>query len=389
MRIACIHQGYELYGSDRSFAESVEALRSGYPDAEIEVVLPRSGPIVDLLTPHATRIVFEPLWVLRRKAFLRLVTVDAARLPLAILRAARRLAGFDLVYVNTSVIVDYALAARFYPGKAIFHIHEIPEGLALKVLGGLFGWSRSELIFNSNATCRTFGDPKSVPTHVIYNGVEGPAAPEPVTYDGSRPLRVLMLGRINRIKGQEVLLDAIAGMDPAMRSRLQVRIVGSAFESDEPERELQRRIDTLGLGERVDLQPFDADPSDHYRWADIVVIPSRRPESLGRVAIEAMAWGRPPVASAIGGLTEVVDDGKTGWTVPPGNVDALRRRLETIIADPRPLREMAIAGRRRYEMLFSKHAVAERITAAVAANLARRKHRLAASLTNELRGRAP
>ncbi|MGN7293103.1 glycosyltransferase family 4 protein [Rhizobium sp. SAFR-030] len=389
MRIACIHQGYELYGSDRSFAESVEALRSGYPDAEIEVVLPRSGPIVDLLTPHATRIVFEPLWVLRRKAFLRLLTVDAARLPLAVLRAARRLAGFDLVYVNTSVIVDYALAARFYPGKAIFHIHEIPEGLALKVLGGLFGWSHSELIFNSNATSRTFGDPKSIPTHVIYNGVEGPAAPEPVTYDGSRPLRVLMLGRINRIKGQEVLLDAITGMDPAMRSRLQVRIVGSAFESDEPERELQRRIDTLGLGERVDLQPFDADPSDHYRWADIVVIPSRRPESLGRVAIEAMAWGRPPVASAIGGLTEVVEDGKTGWTVPPGNVDALRRRLETIIADPRPLGEMAIAGRRRYENLFSKHAVAERITAAVAANLARRRRRPAASLSDERRGRAP
>jgi glycosyltransferase involved in cell wall biosynthesis len=388
MRIACIHQGYELYGSDRSFAESVEALRSGYPDAEIEVVLPRSGPIVELLSPHATRIVFEPLWILRRKALLRLVTIDAARLPLAVLRAARRLASFDLVYVNTSVIVDYALAARLYPRKAIFHIHEIPEGLALTVLGALSDWSRSELIFNSNATCRTFGDPKSVPTHVIYNGVQGPAEPEAVTYDGSRTLRVLMLGRINRIKGQEVLLAAIAGMGPALRSQLQLRIVGSAFESDEPERDLQRRIDTLGLGQQVSLQPFDADPSDHYRWADVVVIPSRRPESLGRVAIEAMAWGRPPVASAIGGLTEVVDDGKTGWTVPPGNADALRRTLETIIADPSPLSEMAVAGRRRYEMLFSKHAVAARIMAVVAEHLARQKPGHAAAFSDDLQGRA-
>ncbi|TIV30126.1 MAG: glycosyltransferase family 1 protein, partial [Mesorhizobium sp.] len=59
MRIACVHQGYELYGSDRSFAESVAALRAAFPAAEIEVVLPREGPIVEILKPHASRIVFE------------------------------------------------------------------------------------------------------------------------------------------------------------------------------------------------------------------------------------------------------------------------------------------------------------------------------------------
>ncbi len=373
MRIACIHQGWELYGSDRSFAESVAALRTTYPDAEIEVVLPRPGPIVDILQPHATRILFEPLWILRRKSLLRLATIDAPRLPLAVLRALRRLRSFDLVYVNTSVIVDYTLAARISQDRTILHIHEIPEGLALTILGRLIGFSRSELIFNSNATRQAFGDPKIVLTHVVYNGVEGPTSPLPVTYDATRPLRVLLLGRINRIKGQDVLLEAMAAMPPSARERLEVRIVGSAFESDEPEMVLRERINQLGLGEQVTLLPFIPDPSQHYAWADVVTVPSKRPESLGRVAIEAMAWGRPVIASAIGGLTEVVENGRTGWTLPPGDPQALKAALLEVLDNPKNLVPFAEAGRLRYEQFFSRDAVSATIGRIAGQKLARQK----------------
>ncbi len=82
------------------------------------------------------------------------------------------------------------------------------------------------------------------------------------------------------------------------------------------------------------MLPFVPDPSEHYRWADIVTVPSRRPESLGRVAIEAMAHGRPPLVSAIGGLVEVVIDGETGWHVPPGDAAALAGKLREIILRP-------------------------------------------------------
>ncbi|RVA19976.1 glycosyltransferase, partial [Mesorhizobium sp. M7D.F.Ca.US.004.03.1.1] len=291
MRIACVHQGYELYGSDRSFAESVAALRAAFPSADIEVVLPRSGPIVQILETHASRIVFEPLWVLRRQAIARLATVEMARLPIAVFRAWRRLRECDLVYVNTSIVADYALAARLLPHKAVLHIHEIPEGAMRRILVGLMHWSHADLIFNSRATRAAFGDPKTARTHVVYNGVAGPAAVEPTTYDGKRPLRVLLLGRINRIKGQEILLEAIAAMPAELQSRIEVRLVGGAFESTERERALAELVETMGLTGRVSVLPFVPDPSEHYRWADIVTVPSRRPESLGRVAIEAMAYG--------------------------------------------------------------------------------------------------
>lgn len=374
MRIACVHQGYELYGSDRSFAESVAALRTAFPAAEIEVVLPRDGPIVDILKPHASRIVFEPLWVLRRQAMLKLATVEMARLPAALWRAWRRMRDNDLTYINTSIIADYALAARLRPRKALLHIHEIPEGVLRKVLVALMRWSRADLIFNSRATRATFGDPPPVDakgrrTHVVYNGVAGPAAALPMTYDGSRPLKVLLLGRVNRIKGQEVLLEAVASLEAALRDRVEVRLVGGAFESVEREQALAGLVERMGLTGHVEVLPFVSDPADHYRWADVVAVPSRRPESLGRVAIEAMGWGRPPLVSAIGGLVEVVADGETGWHVAPGNAAALAGKLGEIILRPDLWRGFAAAGRARYEAVFSEPIAAAAIVAIVADKL--------------------
>ena len=363
LRIACIHHGYELYGSDRSFAESVAALRQAYPSAEIEVVLPREGPIRGLLEGSASRIVLEPLWVLRRKDLPRLIATAPVVLPRAVLRAARRFRRCDLVYINTSVIVDHVLAARFFPGKALQHIHEIPEGATRTLLRRLVLWGRARLIFNSRATREAFEPPPGLPSDVIYNGVAGPADWAPTDYDGKRRLRVLMLGRINRIKGQEILLAALAALRPEIRERIETRIVGSAFEDPGLEIALRESVTSAGLDSHVSVEPFLDDPTPLYRWADVVAVPSRRPESLGRVAIEAMAFGRPPLASAIGGLREVVEDGITGRLLPPGDADALAQALAEIVDKPDILAPMARAGRERFTALFSEQAVAQAIAA--------------------------
>src|SRR2546421_11254922 len=84
MRIVCVHQGYELYGSDRCFIESVAALRAAWPRAEIEVVLPREGPIAAPLAALGARISFEPLFILRRRGFARQIATSPFRLPLAL-----------------------------------------------------------------------------------------------------------------------------------------------------------------------------------------------------------------------------------------------------------------------------------------------------------------
>ena len=377
MRLSCIHQGYELYGSDRSFIESLRAIRSAFPQAEMEVVIPSDGPLAGALRAEGFDPVIEPLWVLRRHSLPKLVATAAIDLPRALWRAVRRFRAADLVYVNTAVVFDHTLVARLFKAKTIIHVHEIPDGGALRVLRALLRWSRAEIIFNSQATKRTYPGLAAQRGHVIYNGVALEAEAQPVQAAPGGPLHLLMLGRINRIKGQEVLLDALALLPPAARARLSVRIVGSAFETRAPEIELERRIAAAGLEPVVRLLPFVPDPAEHYRWADIVVVPSRLPESLGRVAIEAQAYGRPPIVSDIGGLGETVEDGRTGWVVPPGDAAALAARIEAILADPSPLPAFAEAGRERFERLFSQERAADALTEVLRANLARRgSHRL-------------
>src|SRR2546422_442534 len=124
MRIACVHQGFELYGSDRCFIESVAALREAWPQADIEVVLPREGPIAEPLRALATRVVVEPIFVLRRSELARLLASAPFRLLPAIWRAFARMRAADLVYVNTVVVFDYLFAARFFPAKTLVHVHE-------------------------------------------------------------------------------------------------------------------------------------------------------------------------------------------------------------------------------------------------------------------------
>jgi glycosyltransferase involved in cell wall biosynthesis len=78
-------------------------------------------------------------------------------------------------------------------------------------------------------------------------------------------------------------------------------------------------------------------------------VPSVWPEPFGQVAIEAMACGKPVVASAVGGLADVVVHEETGLLVPPGDVAALRAALGRLIADPALRERMGAAGRERVE----------------------------------------
>jgi glycosyltransferase involved in cell wall biosynthesis len=368
-RITCVHQGFELYGSDRCFIETVRGLRAAHPAARIDVVLPRRGPIVAALEPFASRIVVEPLWILRRKNLVRLGTLGLLALPLAIVRALRRIRASDIVYINTTVVADYLLAVRLVPGRSIVHVHEIPEGRVLTVLRGLIRWSGANVVFNSHATERAYALPAGRVTRVVYNGIAGPAEANRAGYDGTRPLRVLMLGRISRIKGQDELVEALASLPDPVRRRIVLRIVGSAFEDPAREQALAARVAAAGLTDQVSLEPFVADPSDLYRWADVVTMPSQRPESLGRVAIEAMSYGVPPLVTAIGGLPEVVANGKTGWVVPPDGPAPLAAALARITADPGAWRDFGLAARARYERLFSETSAAEGITAMVEVTL--------------------
>jgi len=168
-------------------------------------------------------------------------------------------------------------------------------------------------------------------------------------------LKFLLIGRFNSWKGQALLLRAVAQLPPGLRTQVNVRLVGSVFGDQKHfADELVTLIAELGLSETVEICPFTTDPYLHYSWADVVVVPSTKPEPFGLVAIEAMAAGRSVIAANHGGLSEIVVDGVTGSLVEPGSERSLAAAIVSYIEDPARITDEGSAGRNRFEKEFEE-----------------------------------
>lgn len=152
---------------------------------------------------------------------------------------------------------------------------------------------------------------------------------------------VLFVGRIEPLKGIDTLLDAVARLRqsrPELTATTCLTIVGGdpwADTLDEEMARLQQLCDALGLDDLVTFAGAkdQAVLPRYYAAADVVVMPSHY-ESFGMVALEAMAMGTPVIASEVGGLAHLVQDGVTGFHVPAGDGNVLSRRLERLLSDP-------------------------------------------------------
>lgn len=150
---------------------------------------------------------------------------------------------------------------------------------------------------------------------------------------------VLFVGRIDPIKGLDTLLGATAYLHDA-GSPARTHIIGGDLDAKGepvgPLATLLERAHELGIADRLVLwgsQPQDRLPI-FYAAADVVSAPSRY-ESFGLVAVEAMAAGRPVVASHTGGLIFTIEDGRTGYLAPIGDADEHGARLLELLSDER------------------------------------------------------
>jgi glycosyltransferase involved in cell wall biosynthesis len=168
--------------------------------------------------------------------------------------------------------------------------------------------------------------------HVIPSGIDLPAT----VGEPDDPPHVLYAGRLSPEKGILELLEAARGLSLVIAGDgpLRDRVPGAL--GFVPHDRL------LGLFER----------------AAVVACPSHR-EGYGVVCAEAMAHGRPVVASAVGGLRDLVVDGETGLLVPPGDVAALRAALERLLGDGALRATMGHAGRERARSALSRQRATE------------------------------
>lgn len=353
MKVLAVHPNYELYGSDRSFANLIGAMLDD-GRYNVKVLFPQRGPILSLPAFSRAEVVIRSMWILRRRDLFRGLTVGLPKNIGHLWQALRDMNCAELVYINTVIGIDFLLMARFCSRPVIIHVREIPNGIEMTLFRALLLWSKAVLIFNSEATRKAFRLPDSVRSYFVYNGQQPVANSTPSDWNGIRPLRILMVGRVNHWKGQETLIAAIGKLSSTERQRVAVRIVGSTFNGQDDFLDaLKDQIAALGLQNVVSLEPFVPDPSALYRDSDLVVVPSRLPEPFGRVAIEAMSFSRVVVATAHGGLVEIVQDGRTGLLFPPSDSDALAGIVRRFLVDPPLLSKMGRAGHERFLDMFT------------------------------------
>jgi glycosyltransferase involved in cell wall biosynthesis len=180
----------------------------------------------------------------------------------------------------------------------------------------------------------------TIPSGIDLDRFRRPPAPAEARRALGVPLEAPVVGTVGRlepVKGQRVLLDAVARL---RGEECLVLVVG-----DGPERAaVEAQAARLGLGARARFLGWRPDVPLVLAAMDVFALPSEN-EGMGRALVEAMAAGLPAVASLIGGVPALVADGVTGLLVPPGDAGALARALERLLSDPPLRRRLGQAAR--------------------------------------------
>lgn len=162
---------------------------------------------------------------------------------------------------------------------------------------------------------------------------------------------ILYVGQIKKMKGIDTLLRALADIHTEGKDMPLTRIVGDITNSrDDAYRTYIKDIARDLPVEFLGWQGHSALPA-LYQQADILVLPSHS-EALGRSVMEAMACGLPVVASRVGGIVDLVEDGQTGFLVPPGDSKALKEKISLLVANPDLRTQMGTRARSRIEEIM-------------------------------------
>ena len=175
---------------------------------------------------------------------------------------------------------------------------------------------------------------------------EGPAVRATLGLPQSGPV-VGSVGRLDRVKGYDQLVEASAIV---LRDRPDAWFVGAG--DGQERRALEDQARRLGVAERWLFLGWQERLEPLYHVFDLSVLPSRN-EGMGRAAVEALACGRPVVATAVGGVPSVVEDGVTGLLVPPEDPQALASAILQLLENETARRRMGEAGPQQVRERFS------------------------------------
>jgi glycosyltransferase involved in cell wall biosynthesis len=321
---------------------------------DVAFLSPSAGVFVELARAEAFDVDVLPLGG----------ALDARSLARLTRALRRKRAGIVHTHAHFSLNVLARLAGRLAGARVIAHMHvenafRGGRGRAAQVM--LDNWTArlcAAIVAVSDATHESLLDQGYPAAKIvtIHNGMEPATEVEPVRLaDGPQ---ILEVARLAEVKGQRRLIHALARLD---RADAVAVLVGRDLEQTGAyESELRRDAEREGVAARVIFAGYRDDVPALLAGCNVFCLPSSM-EGLPLVVLEAMAQGKPVIATAVGGTPELVVDGETGVLVPPDDVDALARALDGVLADPDRARALGEAGRRRVAEHFRADVLAQRV----------------------------
>ncbi len=272
---------------------------------------------------------------------------------------------YDLIHVNWPVPLSL-LALPFKKVPKIFTFHH--SGLTLVEKFPLLQKMFRRILRSADAITVNSSFTKQKLLRIFPDLKRVEAIPWPPGWDvENRPIhepekgRILFVGRLVEVKGVEYLLQAFVKVKREFPSTKLVIVGDGPLRKD-----LEKLSRKLGIEKDVTFTGWKTGEEliDEYMRASFVVVPSivdRKglTESLGVVAIEAMAFGKPVIASKVGGLPDVVTE-DAGVLVTPKNPEALASAILGLLKDPERLVKLSQGAQKRFKERFSKEAIAER-----------------------------
>ncbi len=289
----------------------------------------------------------------------------------AVWRLCRR-ERFDVIHVHWPV----PLALWGWAGGAARRARRTPVVLtfygielrwvkrSLPFLKGFVRWIcrwADRVVAISSETAREIRELVDVPVDVIpyTTPFAGNTAPRALASGDGKRLTILFVGRLVELKGLAYLIEAAGRLGGRVPARIVAIGIG-------PERD---RLEALARARKVDVdfrnKVPDADLRQAFLTSDVLVLPSiidarGDTEGLGVVLLDAMSYGIPAIASRVGGIPDIIEDGVSGLLVPPADPQALANAIERVAGDPALAKRLADAGRARLRTHFSWDVITRR-----------------------------
>jgi glycosyltransferase involved in cell wall biosynthesis len=373
LRIVYLNPSGKLGGAETSLRELLASVRTAEPDWDLQLVLGEDGPLAATARQLGVGVHVVPFPAALARVgdsgrWTAVVGLLKAALPTAgyARNLARWLRNLEPDIIHTNGLKMHLLAAWTRPRRSIliWHIHDyVSSRRLMRRLLRPCQKACAVAIVNSHSVAqdlkRVLPDLRAVP---IYNAIDlkrfSPLG-ETIDLDqkaGLPPaprgtLRVGLIATFARWKGHKVFLEALT----RLCSEMPVRgyIVGSPiYQTDGSQwtlSELQQDAERLGIRDRVGFTGFVEDIPAAMRSLDIVVHASTQPEPFGMVIIEAMACGKPVIASQAGGAAELFTNGENALAHHPGDAAGLAQQVDRLSLDEGLRWKLGTAGRATVE----------------------------------------